>query len=79
MVYRSLQCQSTTFPMANKRRILYDARMDEGRKRVVAGILVSRQLETTEVSSPRTESMVRLQCSGPSGSRGRLITYSGAR
>jgi hypothetical protein len=52
--------------MANRRRILYDVQMDEGRKRVlaiVAGILVARHLKTTEDlfdnrASPRTESMV---------------------
>jgi hypothetical protein len=50
----------------NKKRKLYHARMDEGRKRVlgiIAGILVARHLKTTEDlfdnrSSPRTEAMV---------------------
>ena len=52
--------------MANNRRILYHAQMDEGRKRVlaiVAGILVARHLKSTEDLfdnrvSPRTEAMV---------------------
>ena len=50
----------------NKRRICYAARMDEGRKRVlaiVAGILVARHLKTTDDlfdcrPSPRTESLI---------------------
>jgi hypothetical protein len=50
---------------ANKKRSCY-ARMDEGRKRmlgIIAGILVARDLKTTEDlfdnrSSPRTEATV---------------------
>lgn len=52
--------------VANTRRKVYYARMDEGRKRVlgiIAGILVARHLKTADdlfdtKGSPRTESMV---------------------
>jgi hypothetical protein len=52
--------------MANTKRNVYHASMDEGRKRVlaiVAGILVARHLNTADdlfdsKSSPRTESLV---------------------
>jgi len=52
--------------VANKKRICYHARMDEGRKRVlgiIAVILVARHLKTADElfetrPSPRTENMV---------------------
>jgi hypothetical protein len=53
--------------MANKWRSWYTARMDEGRKRVVAiiaGIIVARHLDTADdlfggpQGSPRTDKMV---------------------
>jgi hypothetical protein len=54
-------------PLANAKRKVYDAQMDEGRKRVIAiiaGIIVARNLERADdlfggpQGSPRTDKMI---------------------
>jgi hypothetical protein len=59
-------CEPAAAPLANKWRILYYGRVDEGRKRVlaiVAGILVARHLKTADdlfdsKPTPRNQSLV---------------------